>query len=118
MRIRFAIATIVFATAGLLATPASSLDRPQVFSLLDVTNNNVQPIEGFTFERLPQAGERFVLDDVMYKWAGRKRGAAVGHLYGLCTFLTITAPPRFSARALCTGHFALPAGSILVEGTV
>jgi hypothetical protein len=118
MRISFAAAIATVAAAGVLAVPAVALDRPQVFSLIDVGSNNVQPIAGFTFERLPQAGDRFSLDDVMYKWAGTKRGVPVGHLYGLCTFLSVAPPPAFSARGLCTGQFLLPAGSILVEGSV
>jgi len=104
--------------AALAPSTAPALSRPQVFSLLDVSNNNVQPIGGFTFERLPQAGDRFGLDDVMYKWAGTKRGPAVGHLFGLCTFLSVSPPPAFNARGLCTGDFFLPAGSVLVEGSV
>lgn len=119
MKLRLALPLIAAAAViGAYASPAPALSRPQVFSLLDVTNNNVQPIAGFTFSRLPQAGDRFALDDVMYKWAGTKRGAAVGHLSGLCTFLTVSPPPGFRARALCTGEFRLPAGSVLVEGTV
>jgi hypothetical protein len=120
MKLRLAMPLIAAAAVlgAYASSPASALSRPQVFSLLDVTNNNVQPIAGFTFSRLPQAGDRFALDDVMYKWAGTKRGAAVGHLFGLCTFVSVSPPPSFHARGLCTGDFRLPAGSVLVEGTV
>jgi hypothetical protein len=106
------IAIATAATLGLLAaTSASSLSGPQVFSLLDVTET-FQPLSGSSGSQEPQAGDRFVFTDSLYKWAGRERGARVGRLEGLCT-VTVGRP---SFRAFCDTTAKLPAGQILSAG--
>jgi hypothetical protein len=100
------------ALASVLAGSAWSLSRPQVFSLLDVSES-FRPLGGFTFERAPQAGDRFALTDGLYRWAGAKRGARLGRLEVLCTFQTVGTA---RATSLCTGQAFLPAGTVLVEG--
>ena len=91
-----------------------SLNRPQVFSLLDVTES-FQPIGGFEFNREPQAGDRFAITDGLYKWAGSRRGARLGHLEVICTFKLVG---HTSGTALCSGQAFLPAGSVLLEGFI
>jgi hypothetical protein len=103
---------IVLAVA---ASPGSALTRPQTFSVLSVTES-FQQIGDFNFERAPQAGDRFTFTDGLYKWAGRKRGARVGHAEVLCTFTKASRSEPFSAFALCSGGFFLPAGQVLIEG--
>jgi hypothetical protein len=98
--------------ASILAGSASALNRPQVFSLLDVSES-FQPIGSFSFQRAPKAGDSFAFTDGLYRWAGTKRGARLGHLEVLCTFKAIG---RSQGTSLCTGEAFLPAGSILVEG--
>jgi hypothetical protein len=99
------------------ATSASGINRPQTFSILSITEG-FQQIGDFNFERPPQAGDRFTFTDGLYKWAGRKRGARLGHAEILCTFTKSTQAEPFSAFALCTGGFFLPAGQVLIEGFI
>ena len=98
--------------AALLATPGLAIDRPQVFSLLDVTESE-HPIGDFQFNREPRGGDRFAFTDGLYKWAGANRGARVGRVEVLCTFTTFE---RGVGTALCTGDFFLPAGQVLASG--
>ena len=114
-----AVAVIAAAVVAIVIPSASALDRPQNFSLLDVSES-FQEIGGFGFNRLPVAGDRFALSDGLYKWAGTKRGGRVGRLEATCMFTHILRAdePNFSALALCTGQFYLPAGAILGEGYV
>jgi hypothetical protein len=113
------VVAIAAATVAILIPSASALDRPQNFSLLDVSES-FQEIGGFGFNRLPVAGDRFALSDGLYKWNGTKRGTRVGRLEAACMFTHILRAHEgnFSAFALCTGQFYLPAGAILAEGYV
>jgi hypothetical protein len=114
-----AVVAVAAATAAILIPSASALDKPQDFSLLDVSES-FQPISGFAFNRAPHPGDRFAITDGLYKWAGTKRGARVGHIEATCMFTRIPSATErsFSASALCTGQIYLPAGQLLVEGFV
>lgn len=94
------------------ASPAFALDRPQVFSLLDVSERE-HPIGGFQFNREPRGGDAFAFTDGLYRWAGKKRGARVGRVEVLCTFTTFEGGV---GTALCAGSFFLPAGQVLASG--
>ena len=108
---------IVASLMAAWGTSASAISTPQVFSLLDVGSNGGEPINGFTFDRAPHAGDQFSITDVLYKWAGTKRGARAGHLRGIGTFVT-SFGPDFSRNAtvLFVVQAYLQGGSILVEG--
>jgi hypothetical protein len=113
---------IIFGAVALLAmvwaTSALALTGPRVFSLLDVSNDSgVEPIGGFTFNRPPAAGDRFPIRDDLYKWAGTKRGARVGSVEGIGTFLTsFGADFSRHATVLFVVQAHLPGGTLLVEG--
>jgi len=106
------VVAVVAALAALLATPGLAIDRPQVFSLLDVSESE-HPIGDFQFNREPRGGDGFAFTDGLYKWAGRKRGSRVGRIEVLCTFTYFKGS---AGTALCTGAFFLPAGEVLASG--
>ena len=95
------------------AASASALTGPKVFSLLDVSQPNPQPINGFTFDRMPRAGDQFPIQDTLYKWAGTKRGALVGRVEGTGTFQVVG---DTTARVLFFAQATLPGGTVVVHG--
>ncbi len=110
------------ATAALLAgmvSPGSALTRPQVFSLLDVeeTETALGPGLGFSENAPPTLGARFAFTDGLYKWAGRKRGARVGRIEGLCTFTKVDLRAR-AVTIFCNATAYLPAGQILLAAHI
>jgi hypothetical protein len=106
------------AVLSLAVTSAGAIDRPQTFSLLEIDESDIA-INGFDFQREPRPGDGFGFISGLYKWAGTKRGARVGHDEGVCTFLKISASEQgFSASAHCVASFFLPAGTVLVEGFI
>ena len=112
--VALAIAMSVMAAWG---ASASAISSPQVFSLLDISRNTGEPINGFTFNSPPQAGDQFSITDDLYKWAGTKQGAHAGRVRGIGTFVT-SFGPNFSRPAvvLYVVQAYLHGGSVLVEG--
>ena len=109
---------VVVAVLGLAAwgTSASALSSPKVFSLLDVTLQQ-QPIGGYNFDRPPVGGDQIGFVDGLYKWAGTHRGARVGHLQALITFVTgFGSDFRHPATGLITAQLYLPGGTVQVQG--
>lgn len=115
------IALSVIAAAALVAggvSPAFASARPQVFSLVDVSESEVPLDPGASFENdFPTPGARFAFTDGLYRWAGRRRGARVGRLEGLCT-VTKVDRAALAATMYCTATAFLPAGKILVAAHV
>jgi hypothetical protein len=112
-----ALAVLAVLAAALGASAASGLSSPKTFSLLDISSNDVQPINGFTFNRAPQGGDQFAIKDDLYKWAGTKKGARAGHVKGIGTFLTgFGSDFTQNATVLFTAQAFIQGGSILVEG--
>jgi hypothetical protein len=107
------LAAVVAAGAG----SAGALNKPQDFDLLDVSQNVTEPIGGFDFNRPPAAGDRFAIEDDLYRWSGTKRGPHYGHVVGLGTFQT-SFGPNFShaATVLFQAQAFLPSGTVFVEG--
>jgi hypothetical protein len=105
------------AVAALGVSTASGLSAPRNFSLLDVSRNTDQPIGDFTFDRPPRPGDRFAFTDDLYRWAGTKRGAHVGIVHGLGTFI-IGFGDKFTHKGmvLFTAQAHLPGGSLMLEG--
>jgi hypothetical protein len=112
------LGTIAAALAVALA-PASAIDRPQTFSVLEIDESDASTNIGFDFQRLPKPGDRFAFKSSLYRWAGQKRGARIGHDEGVCTFVRVSpSQENFSADAHCAAGLFLPAGEVLVEGFV
>ena len=109
-------ALVVLAVAVWVAS-ASAISSPQVFNLLDVSQNVEQPIGGFTFDRPPVGGDQFAIYDKLYKWAGTKKGAPAGRVVGLGTFQTGFGENfSHSATVLFVAQAYLQGGTVLVQG--
>jgi hypothetical protein len=121
MRFKLALLAVPAALAVLAVavSPGSAINKPQTFSLLSVSSGTETPIDGFTFQRQPVPGDRFVFTDQLYKWAGVKRGTHVGHDEGICTFTRINVTSTsFGGSAQCAATFFLPGGQIEVQGVL
>jgi hypothetical protein len=117
MRIGLAAVLTGLAVAVSSVGPASALTGPRSFSLLDVSRNTDQPIGDFRFDRPPRGGDQFAFTDDLYRWAGTKRGAHVGIVRGLGTFIDGFGE-RFSHKGtvLFVAQAYLPGGSLMIEG--
>ena len=110
----------LFAMAGMTAvavTSAAAAPKPQTIRLLEI-DNTFQPTGGWSGNTSPVVGQGFVSTGVFYKWAGAKRGAAVGHIQILCT---VTVPVTFTETGgsgwfHCDVTALLPGGKIQVSG--
>jgi hypothetical protein len=99
-------------------TSSSAISSPKVFSLLDVTAQEL-PLGDFGFEnqRPPAAGDQFAFVDDLYQWDGAKRGERAGRVRGTGTFIKGFGPD-FSQRALVffSAQAYLKGGTVLVQG--
>lgn len=113
------VAALAAAVSLVALSPASALTRPQVFSLLEVSgpDTNLGPGNGFDHGGPPTLGDRFVITSTFYKWAGRKRGAHVGRLEGMCTITKLDVAAQ-SASTFCTVTIYLPAGQLLAAAQI
>jgi hypothetical protein len=104
MRLRILIALCAaFAFAVALATSSAAV-KPQTINLLEV-DTSFTPIGGWdeTSNGPPAIGQGFAFGGILYKWAGARRGKAVGHIAAMCTVVTKT-------HFLCNGALFLPGG--------
>jgi len=112
-----ALAAIVVVSVG--AVESSAAPKQQTISLLEMdtafvgtggwnSNGNAPP----------SIGQGFVSDGTYFKWAGNKRGAAVGHLQVLCTATTTVTFTQTSATGWfhCDATAFLPGGRIEASG--
>ena len=113
---KYGVALVVVSVVVWVSS-ASAISSPRTFSLLEVSSDVQLPIGDFTFNRAPVGGDRFAFANDLYKWAGTKKGARVGHDTGLATFVTGFGP-NFShkATALFTAQAFIPGGTILIQG--
>jgi hypothetical protein len=119
LKLALLVAPATLAVLVVAVSSGSALTKPQTFSLLSVSSDTETPIDGFTFQREPVPGDRFVFTDQLYKWAGIKRGAHVGHDEGICTFTRISVTSSsFGGSAQCAATFFLPGGQIEVQGVL
>jgi hypothetical protein len=82
-------------------TSAAALNNPRVISVLDAHPGVDLPM-GFDFDQPIShrvGGDQFAFTHTLYRWAGTKQGARVGHLHVVGTFATGFGP-RFSHPAL------------------
>jgi hypothetical protein len=111
------VAIAVLATVvGVWTTSAAALTSPRVISVLDAPPGVDLPM-GFDFDQPPVGGDQFAFEHTLYRWAGTKQGARVGHLHVVGTFVTGFGP-RFSHPALMLfdAQAYLPGGSVMAEG--
>jgi hypothetical protein len=73
------------------------------------------PMGDFTFDRDPRSGEQFGFVDGLYRWDNTKKGARIGRVEVVLTFLT-----DFNAKGQAKSHIYaqafLPGGSLVIEG--
>jgi hypothetical protein len=116
MRSKVMLVAALLAAAALVPAGAAA-GKPQVFSLIDIEVSETPIDPGSTFDQIPRAGARFAFTDALYAWAGVKRGARVGRVEGLCTFVKVDTA-QFAATVYCTAEAYLPAGQILLSGFI
>jgi hypothetical protein len=111
------IALVVVSTAVWVAA-APAVTGPRTFSLLEVSSDaGFQPLGGFSFDRPPVSGDRFAVRNTLYRWAGTKKGARIGHDQVLITFITdFGSDFSHDATVLYTAQVYLPGGTLLGEG--
>jgi Dirigent-like protein len=116
-----ALAAVVLAaliSALLVASPATgSINKPQVFSLLELEGPETALDPGGGENEPPKAGARFAFTSTLHEWAGQKRGQRVGWLEGLCTYTTVDVAMQ-AASVYCTASWHLPAGQLLGAGFI
>jgi hypothetical protein len=118
MRLGLALlGTLVIALSVAVAS-ASPIDKPMNFALLEVDESDASTDLGFEFNRLPKPGEGFAFKSGIYKWAGTKRGARIGHDMGVCTFVRVGQGEQFTADAHCSAAIFLPGGAIELDGFI
>jgi hypothetical protein len=110
------VVAVIAVSVGLWTSSAMALTSPRVFSLLDAPPQVDQPM-GFAFNSPPVGGDQFAFHHTLYKWAGVKKGARVGHLQVVVTFVTGFGP-RFSHQALVliSAQAYIPGGSVMAHG--
>jgi hypothetical protein len=123
MSMRRLVLLSILAAAVVTATgvaSAGAAPKAQTIRLLEV-DNTFQQIGGWSGDTAPTVGQGFVSTGVFYRWAGTKRGAAVGHVQILCT---VTVPVSFTSETGPSGWFhcdvtaLLPGGKIEVSGAL
>ena len=103
-----------------IGSSAAAAPKPQAISLLEIDNSLVG-LGGFstTSNAPPTVGQGFVTTGVLYKWAGVKKGAAVGNVRALCTVTSVNVTNTGgSIWTHCDVALALPAGTIEVSGSL
>jgi hypothetical protein len=110
MRMLMVLCAALALTFG-VATSSSAV-KPQTISVLEV-DTSFAPIGGLdqTGNAPPAIGQGFTFGGILYKWAGAKRGKAVGHVAAMCTVVTKT-------HLFCNGSLLLSGGVIEVLGPV
>ena len=116
MRRVLAIAVLA-ASVAVWTASASALNSPRVIRVLDAPPGIDLPMGAFDFNQPPVGGDQFAFTHTLYRWAGTKQGARVGHLHVVGTFVTGFGP-RFTHHALMLfdAQAYLPGGSVMAEG--
>jgi hypothetical protein len=112
---RFLLAAVLVC-AAVVVLPAVAA-KPQTMNLLEVGTVFVGAGGFDSFGSTPpKIGQGFVIGSQLYKWNGTKRGALIGTVNGICTF--VTDPNSAGGRVLCTVVVSLPAGKLTVAGLI
>jgi len=114
---RILVLAAIAASAAVWSASSPALNSPRVFSLLDAPPGTDLQLGDFTFDRPPVGGDRFAFVHTLYRWAGTKKGARVGSLRVVVTFVTGFGE-RFDhpALVLVDAQATIPGGSVMVTG--
>ena len=106
MRRRLPLLALSAVCAGALALSASAAGPPTTtLQFMDITTS----FSATSNAQVAKLGDTFTFHDTVYKWNGRKRGAAVGHVDVLGEALNASVT-RVSAVA------TLPGGTLVIFG--
>jgi hypothetical protein len=102
---------VVSAVLAIGTASASASVTPQTIRVLEV-DTGFAGTGGYnaTSNAAPSAGQGITFSAILYKWAGSRKGAPVGHLQVVCT-------ATLGPNALCNAVASLPSGSIEFLGT-
>jgi hypothetical protein len=110
-------ACAVFGLLVIGAATAASTPKPQTLSFLEV-NTTFAGIGGFNAagNSPPVAGQGFTFASTLFKWAGTKKGAPLGHDQVVClvTYVDLSVG---SVRLQCSATVFLPGGAIQLAGS-
>ena len=108
----FAIALVL--SAGVASS--SAIPKPQTLSFLEI-NTTFAGIGGFNpmSEAPPAAGQGLTFTSTLFKWAGTKKGAPLGHDQVVCTVTNVDVTAQ-SVQLQCSATVFLPGGGIQLAG--
>ena len=109
----FAIALVL--SAGVASSSATP--KPQTLSFLEI-NTTFAGIGGFNpmSEAPPSAGQGLTFTSTLFKWAGTKKGAPLGHDQVVCTVTNVDVTAQ-SVQLQCSATVFLPGGGIQLAGS-
>jgi hypothetical protein len=108
---------VIAVSTAVVTSSATALNAPRTFSLLDAPPQTDLQMGDFDFARPPVGGDRFAFIHTLYRWAGTKKGARVGHLHVVATFVTGFGS-NFEHRALILvdAQATIPGGTVMITG--
>jgi hypothetical protein len=113
----FSVAALTLTAVLLIGTASgAAAGRPRTISFLEV-NTSFAGIGGFnpTGNAAPGVGQGFTFTSTLYKWAGTKKGAKLGHDQVVCT-ITSADTSTGAIEAQCAATNFLPGGTIQLAG--
>ena len=118
-RRRMVSVAIVAATASMIGSAwAGAAGAPKTLSYLEVTTtfDGVGGYNPETTQAPPSVGQGFTFASTLYKWAGTKKGAPLGHDQVVCTVTTEDLSTG-SVSLQCVATEFLPGGTIQLAGS-
>jgi hypothetical protein len=108
---------VVGLTSSVALASASAAPKPQTISFLEV-NTSFIGTGGYNAASSapPAPGQGFGFTSILFKWAGAKKGAPLGHDQVLCTVLGEDLS-KGSVEAQCAATNFLPGGTIQLAGS-
>jgi hypothetical protein len=110
-------AVLTMAMMALGAASSVAAPSPQTLHFLEL-NTSFNGVGGYnvTSNAPPAVGQGFTFVSTLYKWAGAKKGAPLGHDQVLCT-VTSADLSSGSLQSQCAATVFLPGGSLQLAGS-
>ena len=107
---------LVLAALSFGAGGGAAAGLPRTLSFLEV-NTSFSGIGGFDFtsSAAPVVGQGFTFTSTLYKWAGTRKGAPLGHNQVVC-IITSVDPSTGSVESQCSATNFMPGGTIQFAG--
>ena len=119
MRVKYGLLTVcaVLGTLAVNVAAAGAAPRPQTLSFLEV-NTTFAGVGGYNAMNNgpPAAGQGITFTSTLFKWAGTKKGAPLGHDQVVCmaTYVDLSVG---SVQLQCNATVFLPSGGIQLAGS-